>query len=146
MKKNFENIRIVGNTEDEFKVRTDSIVHGEAIKLFNENLTLRGYSYKKGHMMYQLESGLPGKHDLIYEMKDKYMLVKGLDRCIFTGNTFYRDDASAMLKTMDLMLSLPNDLKIFASHEYTRANFDFLSKVEGWLNTDIERYWNQFNK
>ena len=60
-------------------------------------------------------------------MMNEYMIVKGLDRCIFTGDTifiggcgrFFEGNAKGMLYAMDLMLSLPDDMKIFCGHEYT---------------------------
>ena len=78
------------------------------------------------------------------------MIVKNLDRCIFTGDTifvggcgrFFEGDAAGMLYAMDLMLKLPEDLKIFCGHEYTRANFDFCLKSEGTINPQIQEYWN----
>lgn len=83
---------------------------------------------------------------------NEYMIVKGLDRCIFTGDTifiggcgrFLEGDAAGMLKAMDLMLSLPDDMKIFCGHEYTKANFEFCNKAEGAQNGNIQQYWNFF--
>ena len=82
-------------------------------------------------------------------MKDEYMIVRSLDRVIFTGDTifiggcgrFFEGNAAGMLYAMDLMLKLPEDIKIFCGHEYTRANFEFCIKAEGATNPDIGSFW-----
>jgi hydroxyacylglutathione hydrolase len=65
-------------------------------------------------------------------MMNEYMIVTGLDRCIFTGDTIFIGGAgrffeggtgAQMLKNFDLMLTLPDDMKIFCGHEYVEQNF-----------------------
>lgn len=49
-----------------------------------------------------------------------------------------------MLANMDLMLGLPEDIKIFVGHEYARKNFQFCLKAEGELNDKIAAYWEMY--
>ena len=84
-------------------------------------------------------------HDFQYKMMGEYMIVTGIDRCIFTGDTifvggcgrFFEGNAAGMLYAMDLMLTLPDNMKIFCGHEYTKANFEFCLKTEAAVNPDI---------
>lgn len=129
--------------------------NGDVLKFFDDQLTITCHHtpcHTKGHILYQLESGEAGQHDYSYEMKDEYMIVRSLDRIIFTGDTifiggcgrFFEGNAAGMLYAMDLMLKMPEDIKIFCGHEYTRANFDFCIKAEGATNADIGAYWDVY--
>ena len=60
---------------------------------------------------------------------------------VFIGGCgrFFEGIPSDMLKAMDLMLTLPEDTKMFCGHEYTKANFEFVLKIE-----DKSNYWQEF--
>ena len=74
-----------------------------------------------------------------------YKINQNVNRCAFTGDTvfiggcgrFFEGKAADMLAAMDIMLTLPDDTKMFCGHEYTKANFEFCLKAEGPSNQDI---------
>jgi len=78
-------------------------------------------------------------------MDDKYMVVKNVNRCVFTGDTlfiggcgrFFAGTAEEMLNSMDKIGELPDDTKVFCGHEYTNNNFSFCTKAEGSTNNNI---------
>ena len=63
----------------------------------------------------------------------KYQIVRGLNRCLFTGDTifiagcgkFFEGDATGMLAAIDRASELPDDTKVFCGHEYTMKNLEF---------------------
>lgn len=87
------------------------------------------------------------------EMDGKYMLVKGVYRAIFTGDTifiggcgrFFEGDAKGMTNAMKVAISLPDDTKMFCGHEYTLANLEFCLKVEK-DNVDTQRIFEKAEK
>ena len=67
----------------------------------------------------------------------EYMAVTNINRCIFTGDTVQvgghslgRVMGNTILKVMDIMLTLPDDTKIFCAVEGTKANMRFGKKAE----------------
>ena len=57
---------------------------------------------------------------------------------VFIGGCgrFFEGTPAEMLAAMDLMLTLPEDTSMFCGHEYTKANFEFVLKIE-----DKNAYW-----
>ena len=142
MKQQCPGLRVIGGAADNCEGCTDPVNDGAKFQFFNESLTVICHHtpcHTKGSINYQLESGVQGPNQFTQEMKGKYMLVKGLDRCIFTGDTlfvggcgfFMEGDANGMLYAMDRFRTLPDDMKVFGGHEYTTNNFKFLLKAEG---------------
>ena len=70
-------------------------------------------------------------------MKDEYMIVSNVNRCIITGDTVQIGgagtimcDPTKLLKAMDIMWTLPDDTKMFCKHEHARLNWQFCLNVD----------------
>ena len=114
MKGKYQGLKVIGGQQDGVQGCTDPVKDGDVINFFDNTLSVTCHHtpcHTKGHILYQLESGENGPHDFSYEMKNEYMIVKNIDRCIFTGDTifiggcgrFFEGDAAGMLYAMDLM-------------------------------------------
>lgn len=88
----YQNCKVYGGLEDNVEGCTNPVQDKDVIKFFGDTLQMICHHtpcHTKGHMLYQLESGEAGEHEFTTEMCNEYMIVKGLDRCIFTGDTVF---------------------------------------------------------
>lgn len=85
-------------------------------------------------------------------MDGPYMLVKNVNRCVFTGDTifvggcgrFFEGKPEQMLYAMDVAQGMRNDTKVFCGHEYTLANMKFCTTAEGQSNPRIGEFFAKF--
>ena len=86
------------------------------------------------------------------EMKNQYMIVSNVNKCVFTGDTifvggcgrFFEGTPEQMLAAMDVARARPDDTLVFPGHEYTMANMKFCDKAEGSSNKKISEFTNTF--
>ena len=105
--------------------------------IFDGGVKVHCFSYTPGHIIYYFEAdrcddGTP--HTI--NMVPGYKLCKNINRCVFTGECVSIGGAAKsfegkhQLKEIEIVMSLPDDTKLFNAHEYTNENFKFIKIVE----------------
>lgn len=137
---------------------TRPINDGDTFDMFDGQINVTCFHvpcHTKGSILYYLKVDNCVDGDMTRSiMKNEYKIVSNINKCVFTGDTiliagcgrFAEADAAGMVKAMDVMLSLPDDTKIFCGHEYTKTNFEFCIKSEGGLNKKIEEHWEKYEE
>lgn len=100
--------------------------------LKGDQIKVKCFSSQPGRLMYYLEANSCVDGDQFErEMKDEYLIIQNVNRCIFTGDTIsiagcstsFEEDT--MLEDINQLLTLPDDTKIFCGREQTKTNFEF---------------------
>lgn len=153
LQKSYPGLAVMGGAKDDVPGCTKPVNDGDTFELFGGQVKLTCFHtpcHTKGHILFYMEAnGCTDGDQHASVMKNEYMVVTNINRCVFTGDTvfiggcgrFFEGNAAGMLKAMDRVLTLPEDTKIFCGHEYTKANFEFCLKSEGPKNPKIEEFW-----
>lgn len=151
LKKAFPGVNVMGGAEDNVPGCSTPIKNGDTFDMLKGQIKMKCYHtpcHTRGHICYYLEAdGCQdgAQHETV--MKNEYMIVSNINRCVFTGDTvfiggcgyFMEGDAHGMLAAMDVINTLPNDTKVFVGHEYTLKNLEFCKKAEGATNPNIAK-------
>ena len=154
--------QIIGGVGDFIPGATKTVKDGERFRILGGSIIVKCYHTpceKDGHVMYYMEAdgcsdGDEHETQMKREVKQRgYMSVVNINRCIFTGDavtaggcgSYFNGGAASMIKAMDVMLSLPDDTKLFPGHEYTESNFIFNKKVEP-NNAKVDEFWEKYKK
>ena len=144
----FPDVVITGGEEDKVDGCTQPVVDKQSFELFGGSVKvtcLHTPCHTRGHTCFYLE--MDSQSPVESSMQGSYKHIKNLKRCVFTGDMvfiggcgrFFEGTPAEMLSAMDLMLTLPEDTSIFCGHEYTKANFEFVLKIE-----DKSAYWAKY--
>ena len=149
----FPGLRVYGGALDSIPGCTNPVTDEDVIEPI-PGLTVRCMHtpcHTKGHILYYLDTKAEGKqHEVIKD--GKYQHVKGVNRCIFTGDTiflggcgrFFEGTADQMLSAFDRFSTLPDDTKVFCGHEYTLKNLEFGLLAEGEVNPHLKEFSKTF--
>ena len=129
---------VMGGAEDKVDGCTHFLSDKDTFDLFGGKVKMTCYvtpCHTRGSTNFYLETDAQGEHECSYH--GQYKIIKNVNKGIFTGDMafiggcgyFMEGTPAEMLDCMDLMLSLPEDTKLFPGHEYTLNNFKFIQKI-----------------
>ena len=138
----YPDLVVMGGEKDKVPAKNHTVKDGDSFELFGGDVTVKCFHtpcHTRGHVVYFLEAkGCADGIEHTSVMKDEYMVVSHVNRCVFTGDTvfiggcgqFFEGQGVDMLRAIDKIKALPNDTKIFCGHEYTKLNMEFCRRAE----------------
>lgn len=174
LRKAYPDVTIIGGADDD--VAGVKVKNGNEVKLLDGEINVRCFheastpSTSTGPILYYMDAQgsedgarhtmevrdclyMADKEDpcgyrpLIKKLKDHYLVVLKVNRCVFVGDTlmpgghgrFLQDDAECTLAAMDFLLELPTDTKILSRHEYTREKYQYCHVADP-INPHINKF------